>query len=423
MFRRALGSRSRRGRIIILAVVGLLVLLLASGCAAVTVVPSVGAQAADVLRGIIGDEAVAQLETIVFQVQDDLHQVTYAFGVGRASSPWEGTPVAEAPTEVVLPEPTDTPPALDDQASPTAGAAQTVTPLPEVATQPAVPETPAAPIAWSLPPLKPIGTLPGEGKWLAYQKNSAGQVVAYRTFLQPDKQRPYAVVAIVAFDLSATRLHFVLGTLEPASDVAIARPGTIPVEDQQAGRLLATFNGGFKARHGHFGLMVDGITVIPPREGMGTVVFYDDGHMTLGLWDASVISSTHVVAWRQNGPLVIQNGQINPHTADTAPQDWGYTVPGSTAVWRSGVGTSADGRTLYYIAGPSLTLPALAVAMQAAGMAQAIQLDINNFWVHFDAIQGPHLQAVPLLDKMNNKVGRYLSAYPRDFFYVTADGG
>jgi hypothetical protein len=376
-----------------------------------------------VLRGIIGDEPVAQLETIVYQVQDDLHQVTYAFGVGRASSPWAGTPVAEAPTEAVLSEPTDVPPALNVEASPTAGAAQTAAPLPEVATQPASPEAPAAPTTWTLPPLTPIGTLPGEGKWLAYLKNSAGQVESYRTFLQPDKQRPYAVVAVVAFNLRATRLHFVLGTLEPVSDVAIARPGTIPAKDQQAGRLLATFNGGFKARHGHFGVMVDGTVLIPPRFGMGTVALYDDGHITLGQWDANVISSTHIVAWRQNGPLVIENGQINPHTADTAPQDWGYTVPGSTAVWRSGIGISADGHTLYYIAGPSLTLPALAVAMQAAGMAQAIQLDINNYWVHFDGIEGPHLQATPLLDKMNNKVGRYLSAYPRDFFYVTADGG
>jgi hypothetical protein len=423
MFIRALGSRSHRWRIIILAIVGLFVLLLASGCVAVTVLPSVSAQAADVLRGIIGDQAVAQLETIVFQVQDDIHQVTYAFGVGRASSPWQGTPVAEAPTESALPEPTDTPSTFNAEASPTAGAAQSTTPMSKVATQPATPETPAAPSAWTPPPLTPIGTLPGEGKWLAYLKNPAGQQVAYRTFLQPDKQRPYAVVAVVAFDLSSTRLHFVLGTLEPASDVAIARPGTIPLEDLQAGKLLATFNGGFKARHGHFGLMVDGTTVIPPRDGMGTVAFYDDGHITIGQWDTNVISSTHVVAWRQNGPLVIQNGKINPHTADKAPQDWGYTVPGSTAIWRSGIGISADGRTLYYIAGPSLTLTALAVAMQSAGMAQAIQLDINNFWVHFDAIEGPHLQAAPLLDKMNNNVGRYLFPYARDFFYVTADGG
>jgi hypothetical protein len=434
MFRRVLTTRRYRGRLLALAGAGLLALVLASGCAAVTVVPAAGAQAADWLRGIIGDEAVAQLENFVYQIQDDLHQVTYTLGLGRSTSPWEGTPVAAAPTDSLPPtdsvpptdnappEPTDMAPTFNPEASPTAGGAQTTTPIPKGATLPAATETPAAPATWTLLPLHPLGALPGEGKWLAYLKNPAGQVVAYRTFLQPDKKRPYAVVAVVAFDLSATHLHMVLGALEPASSVDMPRPGTIPAADLQAGKLLATFNGGFKARHGHFGLMVNGTTVLPPRDGMGAVVFYDDGHITLGLWDSSIISSTHVVAWRQNGPLVIQNGQINPHTEDTAPQDWGFTVQGGTAIWRSGIGVSADGRTLYYIAGPSLTLPALAVAMQGAGMDQAIQLDINNFWVHFDAIDGPNFQATPLLDKMNNSVGRYLSAYPRDFFYVTADG-
>jgi Phosphodiester glycosidase len=428
MFIRKLMSWPRRGRIVVLVGVGLLVLALASGCAAITVVPAAGAQAADWLRGIIGDEAVAQVENVVYQVQDSVQQVAYALGVGRPSSPWQGTPVAEAPTDTAPQEPTDTPPTLSPQASPTDSGAPTATPSTPttpstpIATQPATTETPVAPAAWTLPPLKPMGTLANEGQWLPYLQNPAGQVVAYRTFLQPDQQRRYAVVAIVAFNLSATHLHFVLGSLEPTSDVAIPRPGTIAAEDLQAGKLLATFNGGFKERHGHFGVMVNGTTVIPPRDGMGTVAFYDDGHITLGQWDTNILSSTHVVTWRQNGPLVIQDGQINPHTADTAPQDWGYTVPGSTAIWRSGLGISADGATLYYIAGPSLTLPVLAMTMQDAGMQQAMQLDINNFWVHFDAIQGAKVRATPLLDGMNNKVGRYLSAYPRDFFYVTANG-
>jgi hypothetical protein len=278
-------------------------------------------------------------------------------------------------------------------------------------------------VPWALSPLAPLGNLNGEGQWLAYLQNPAGQVVAYRTFLQPDHQRPYAVAVVVAFDLSATRLHFVLGTLEPTSDVKIDRPGTIPAPDLIAGKLLATFNGGFKERHGHFGLTVNGINLVPPRDALGTVAFYADGHINIGQWGTDITPTPDVITWRQNGPLVIQNGQINPHTADdTVAQDWGYTVPGKSAVWRSGIGISPDHKTLYYIAGPSLTLPMLARAMQGAGMDQAIQLDINNFWVHFDSIDA-QLKATPLVSDMNNSVGRYLSAYPRDYFYVTADGG
>ena len=98
---------------------------------------------------------------------------------------------------------------------------------------------------------------------------------------------------------------------------------------------------------------------------------------------------------------------------------------GATAVWRSGLGISADGRTLYYVAGPSLTTTALADALAATGAVQAMQLDINNYWVHFASVQahGPQLQAVPLLDAMNRNVGRYLQGYTRDFFYVVTKGG
>ncbi|MBI3176690.1 MAG: hypothetical protein HYZ35_01745, partial [Chloroflexi bacterium] len=108
----------------------------------------------------------------------------------------------------------------------------------------------------------------------------------------------------------------------------------------------------------------------------------------------------------------------------TAPQDWGFTVNGVTAVWRSGLGISADGRALYYVAGPSLTTTALANMLAATGAVQAMQLDINNYWVHFASVQanGSKLLAVPLLDAMNQNISRYLQGYTRDFFYVTTTG-
>jgi hypothetical protein len=70
-----------------------------------------------------------------------------------------------------------------------------------------------------------------------------GQTLAYRAFLQPDPERPYAITAIVAFDLHAIQLHFVLGIEEPRSPVAIPRTGKIPLADVTSGRLLAAFNG------------------------------------------------------------------------------------------------------------------------------------------------------------------------------------
>ena len=118
----------------------------------------------------------------------------------------------------------------------------------------------------------------------------------------------------------------------------------------------------------------------------------------------------------------MQNGQINPHTADPDPQNWGYTTYGATATYRSALGISSDGQILYYAAGPSLTLPVLSTAVQQVGAVQALQLDINAYYVHFEAFQaeGEKLKAVPLLDAMKG-IGehRYLTGSSRDYFYVT----
>jgi hypothetical protein len=97
-------------------------------------------------------------------------------------------------------------------------------------------------------------------------------------------------------------------------------------------------------------------------------------------------------------------------------------VGGGTATWRSGLGLSADGHTLYYVAGAYLTLPTLAAAMAATGAANAVQLDINSYWVSFDAIKtsAGALTSDPLMDGMKND-DRYLHPFERDFFYLVAN--
>ncbi len=368
---------------------------MASVYAAVNLWPNIGAQTVEIARRIVGDQAIADVENIVLQSEDKLRQLRYNAAGSQAGNPWQS-----------LPSPSN-------QAQGKNSAAKPVQPASGAGVF----------TSWAPAPIVPLGDVQGEGLWTAYIQNPGGETVAARTFLQPDPGRAYAYAAVVAFDLRKTRLHFVLGYDEPKSKVQVPRSGRIPAADLQPGLLLAAFNGGFKAQHGHFGVMSGGVTLIPPRTGFGTVALYDDGSLRIGAWGTDINTSRHLIAWRQNGPLIVQDGQINPHTADRAPLDWGFTVYGDTATYRSALGISQDGNTLYYIAGPSLTLPALARAMQDAGAYQAVQLDINNFWVHFEAFQtaGNKLVAVPLLGDMNG-VGnhRFLTAYSRDYFYLTA---
>jgi len=231
------------------------------------------------------------------------------------------------------------------------------------------------------------------------------------------------VAAADALALGRTRLQFGQGTIEPYAPESPARSGAIPQAYRSPEVLLAMFNGGFKSRHGQFGAMADGVIALPARDGLGTVAIDRQGGVHIGAWGADILPSPDWVAWRQNGPLVIQQGAINPRVYNDSPSDWGFTVSGASPTWRSGIGLSADGTTLYYVCGPSLTIEALARSLLAAGSAWAIQLDINNYWVHFVAVrtEGKKLILEPLFPgQMKENIDRYLWNYTRDYFYVTA---
>lgn len=395
--------------IIILVLLGICI----AGYVAVEIQPSLGAQGADVLRKVVGDQLVATLEGAVFQVQDTVHQLEYRLGL-RPEVPWgSGFGNIPSPTPSLVP-PTPTVTAAYPSITPEITSANpTVTPSPTLTT---------TPVRWPPAAIPAIGSLPGEGQWAPYFSDSNGNIVSYRTFIQPDPARPYTIVAIAAIDLAQTRLHFVLGFTEPASGVTVTRTGIIPVEDKKPGILLATFNGGFQTRHGNYGVMVNEITLMPMRDGLGTLAIFQDGHIRIGVWGTDFTSYDGIAVLRQNGPMIIQDGKINPQTNSNSPEYWGYTVNGKVATWRSAVGLSADGKTLYYAVGASMTIPALAAALNAVGVDAAIQLDINNYWVLFCSVRFNNNipTSLPLLAEWKDNVNRYLHASARDYFYITA---
>ncbi len=384
-------------------------LILVGLVAAVSVWHSLGAQGADFLRSVIGDQAVARLEMEVFQIQDTFQKWKYDHGWATQAVPWGNSVTTEF---VLTPTASIQPPGIATVV-PTAIPLQGDTPVPTASQVPSI---------WPPDPLAPLGSLAGEGAWSPYIQDAAGQTIAYRTYLQPDPGRLYAIVGVVAFDLTRTRLHFMLGSVEPYSPDGPTRTGEMPADDKAPGVLLALFNGGFKARHGAFGAMADGLVALPARDELGTLVIYRDGRVRIGIWGTEITATDDMLAWRQNGPMMIDHGEINPQVYNNSLKDWGYTVNDVSPTWRSGIGLSLDQKTLYYFCGPSLTMEALAKSMQAAGADASIQLDINNYWVHFVAVQWPDqkLDLKPLFpDMMKENIDRYLWPYTRDYFYVT----
>jgi hypothetical protein len=370
--------------------------------------PVIGAEGADGLRGIIGDEAVAKLEISYYQLNDSVQRLKYSLGFFT-------------PADVQLSLPTATPsltlmPVTDSVQMPSAtstyGMVSSNTPTHQTMS-----------VTWYPLPIKPLSQALGEGIWAPYLQESDGTIVGFKTFVQPDPGRPYTLVAVIAINLASVDVHYVLGRDEPASQDLSARTGMIPVTDLDPKVLLAAFNGGFKSRHGQFGAMAGGQVAIPARTGLGTLALFSNGDVRLGEWGTAITASPDMVSYRQNGPMVIRSGKINPVIYNYSPQDWGYTVNDVSPTVRSGIGLSLDNKTLFYFCGPSLSMEALAKSMLSAGASNAIQLDINDYWVLFVKVNqsGTRLVTEPLLPQfMVSGIDRYLHHSSRDFFYITS---
>ncbi len=197
-------------------------------------------------------------------------------------------------------------------------------------------------------------------------------------------------------------------------------PGTgfVPRRVQDANSLEAVFNGGFQEKDGHYGMVVGGTTYVPLRLGLATMLLYKDGTFKLINYQGDALGSD-VVAVRQNGPLLLQNGAITPFVEE-GKDTWGRTTTNSMYTWRSGIGVTKNGNLLYAVGG-SLVPETLAQALKDAGAVDAMQLDINPFWVRFIlyASQGSgQYTYAPLLQNMTNGGKAYLAGYEKDFFYV-----
>ena len=419
-----------RHRLLFLLIAGLVVFF-AGGFLILKVRPDVGATAASSLRQVIGNRGVAQLESAVFTLQDATIRQANKLGIVEAKAPWQPAAGQDSPVAVLATlAPSRTASATAPQlamATPSLVPTHATGPVPAVttATPTATPEPtpPPTPAGWSLPNIRPFGSLDGEGHWQPYITHPDGDVVGLRTFLQPDPERPLTIVAVVAFDLAKVELNYVLGTEEPALPGGPRGYGLITAEDREPGKLLATFNGGFLATHGQYGAMSDGIVALPPKNWAGTVAMGKDGRVQIGVWGEDIDPSGDYAAWRQNAGMVVHQGEINQRVYNGSITTWGGSLDGVIVTWRSGLGISSDGQVLYFLAGPAISMPILAQTIKTVGAHNGILLDVNPFWVHFAAIQadGDALHAEPLFEEgMETKSDRYLFQSQRDFFYITA---
>ena len=245
---------------------------------AVRYMPWMGPSLADGLRVVFGSEPVTRLEELTAKTEDRMKRLTK-----RSTSP-RSLDQSRAPASLPI----------HPNAAPQAGF-RPADVAPMFATAAA-----------------------GDGTWTALP-NPDGQpdsAVIFTTMLHPDPERSWAELFLFAIDLNRTRLYAVPGTREPVASTAEGqrheRTGLIP--ESHHARLLAAFNGGFKAEHGYYGMRVEGVTLLSARPLSCTIAAAADGALHIGTWSKLRAREAEFVWWRQMPACMAEEDRLHAGT-------------------------------------------------------------------------------------------------------------
>ncbi len=259
-----------------------------------------------------------------------------------------------------------------------------------------------------------------EGVWKNYKFSIIHdkEVMAY-TFVRPDPNRAFAFVTLTQLDMKELKISAVAGREQPSGVIGIPGPGKIPFEIATTNKLIAAFNGGFQYKDGAYGMIVNNKTYLPLKNDSATLIAYSNGDLKLIKYEGSIPTDGSVDFIRQNCPMLLENGEIATYN-DANRQLWGRTPTSSIYTWRSGVGITSNGNLIYAV-GNNLIPDTLAQALKMGGAVNAMQLDINPFWVRFNTFdtKGDGTYNTSTLTKgVYNGSTQFLNGYQKDFFYV-----
>jgi len=408
---------SRRRRILKRVLLGLAIALpvtLGATWYAANHVPWFGAWLADSLRSVLGTDNVAELEVFAYGLEDRWNRF---FRSGEKPKQYWDAPTAQTTTPAPPPSLSASSPAAPGPATWQSNSAS-----PAASAAPATPPFRPADIG----PLSPKIAAPGDGIWVPVPlpESPTEPPLLYKTLLHPDTKRPWAELFIVAIDLRRARLFSVAGKSEPRGTAPgsreAVRPGLIP--DAHRPDLVAGFNGGFKEEHGHYGMKIGGILLVPPRKDACTVAALPDGTPKIASWKALEPTADTLVWWRQTPACLVENAKLHPALYDENT-NWGAAIGGGTVVRRSAIALDPERTTLYVAVSNSTSPRTLAIGMQHTGATDVAQLDINFSYprfVLFQKTQSGDRETVSLFEGFKADKGDYLATpSPRDFFYLT----
>lgn len=369
---------------------------------AVHKIPWMGPLVANSLRAVIGAEAVTWLEDTAYGIEDRFNRI------------WKKNDKPKAYWDVKTAKKALPPKAPKAAAAAPAGSAATP-PLPEFTLN-------------DVGPVHKAWEAPGDGVWLPIvdAQHPNDEVRLLKTLLHPDKNRSWADLFVVAVDLRRVEVHPMAGYQEPKSDkpeaAAYVRKAKIPESDHAD--LLGAFNGGFMTEHGHYGMRLDGITFVDPKEKACTLCQYKDQRLDIGPWTALKARESDMLWYRQAPNCMYVDGEIHPLLQAANVRHWGATLDGDTVIRRSAVGMGPDPNVLYVGISNHTNAKVMAEGMRHAGATTVAQLDVNwsypKFVLYEPKGKDGQLIAVALAEGFEFSEDEYIrSRAMRDFFYLT----
>ncbi len=281
---------------------------------------------------------------------------------------------------------------------------------------------------------------------------------------------------LVAFDLGQFDVHYSLGTEHPKvgwsshipdqmKDKSLPGPdgiGTIAplvstglVDPIDAGRIAATFTGGFKRQHGafkygelslkshgtHYGFLEDGVIFSKLQPALATLYVLKDGWVDMKTWTEEDNYLLPTIAYaRQNGvPLITGFDKATrmsvpgPLVGRWGAGNWSGSAEEKLRTMRAGAALQEfkGKRFLIYAFFWSATPSAMARVFQAYQVSYAMLLDMNALVHTYLAVysrQGANLYVQHLIKGMSGedmsvkgaRIPRFVAyADDRDFFYLT----
>jgi len=278
---------------------------------------------------------------------------------------------------------------------------------------------PATPLPTAHPPLRPLVTpaLPGEGVFSTVVA-ARGRPVVQVAHLRADSVHSSYLTGVAVLDNQVTRWELHPGYEDPGNLSRWSQPDLVPPAARSS--LVATFNGGFKTNEARGGFYENGQSAGALLPGSASLVIYRDGHADVGSWGTEVSMTPQVTAVRQNLQMLIDGGKVAPNLDQNLRTNWGPTLGGGYAVWRSGVGVNARGDILVAM-GPALTAQSLADVLHDAGAVRAMEMDINPEWMSFmwySPTGDPTMPQPHKLVDFRRSADRYFTPTSRDFFAV-----